>query len=207
MTIKNWVWLFCFFSLITFMLTVYFLGLLTPDYNHYSDTISELTIKKYGWIQQINFVQLGISLSVTSYLFLCKLTQSDSKKVWIRIILISAVILLIETIFPTDEIHNTNLFENKLTIHGTIHLSALAIYFLLAPLGVYSLKKIFKNEPEFLELANITGILGYTLSGLCYLWTFFLITGLFYAYLGIFQKILATLTILWLMKLLLILKE
>jgi hypothetical protein len=123
--------------------------------------------------------------------------NKNSKTLWLAIFIFSALFLFVETLFPTDQIEKTNFFSNKLTISGIVHLSSLALFFILAPLGIYNLSKTMKLEPNFCKYVNFTRIVGYTMSILCFIWSYFLLSGTFISILGIFQKVIVLVGIYW----------
>jgi hypothetical protein len=204
---RVWLWRSGFWSPIVFMAVATILGFVTPGYDQMRDTISVLAIKKYGWIQEINFIQVGIGLSAASYLIWKKLTESNSVKVWRNIVLFCIIFLITEIIFPIDEMTSANIWKNTWSFAGVIHLSALAIFFLAAPYGIYKLKKILKREPKFSNIAGVTGGVGYLLSGLCYMWTYLFVSGLGEGILGIMQKIIVAGALSWFIKMMWIIKS
>lgn len=177
------------------------LGLITPGYDQFRDTISILAVMKYGWMQQINFLQLGVGLVIAGFLVCRQFTKEYSKTVWKRTVLFCTTFIFVEIIFPTDLISSTPITQTHLSLMGAVHLSALAVFFLLAPVGIYLMRKAVMNEPRFKHLTNFTATAGYTSSFLCYLWTYWFIKGDFYPYLGIMQKIIGLITFLWLIAL------
>jgi hypothetical protein len=199
--VKKYLWLYAVACPIIFLMTAFVLGLITPGYDHLRDTISTLAVIKYGVIQQINFVQFGIGVVIGGWLVYRQFVTDYAKTVWKRIIYFCLAFVITETIFPTDLITGTPITQVNLTYMGKIHLTALAIFFLLAPLGVYTMQKALSNEPRFLHLIKFTALSGYTGSILCYVWTYFFIMGYFYPYLGIMQKIIGLITFPWLVAL------
>ncbi len=194
-------WCYAILSPIVFFVIVLVLGLITPGYDHLRDTISILAIMKYGIIQQLNFMQIGIGLVIAGFMVNHKLASKYAQNVWNRIVLFCIAFVAVVIIFPTDLVGQIPITHTHLTVMGVVHLSALAAFFLLAPLGIYHLQKALKGEPKFAHLAKFTAISGYISSILCYLWTYWFIKGDFYQYLGVFQKIIMVITFGWLISL------
>jgi hypothetical protein len=204
---KKWLWMAGFLSPIIFMVAVIILGLMTPGYDHLRDTISILQIKKYGWIQEINFIQVGMGLGIISWFIGQNLITKEAKKVWRNIVIFCVTFLATEIIFPIDEMTSNNLQQNTFTPGGVIHLSALLIFFVTAPYGIYVLAKALKKEPVFSKLAGITATLGYILSFLCYGWTYLFVSGQGSGFLGIIQKLIVGAGLLWFIKMAVITKR
>jgi hypothetical protein len=197
MNVKNLILYYCVVSPILFLIVVVVFGAFVPEYNHFRDTISILAIRQYGWVQLINFIQIGFGIFFCGYFFYKKLTLPNSKTVWRNIVLFCLVFLIIEMFFPTDDITGNNILNNIRTTRGAIHFGALAIFFLAAPFGIYTLKKTLTLEPGMQTLSKITGYLGYIATLLSYLWTFFFVNGMFYQYSGLLQKLIVFITLIW----------
>jgi len=100
-------------------------------------------------------------------------------------------------LFPTDKIGGNQITLSQLTPTGTIHLAGVFIIFLLFPFGVYALSKSLSNEQTLSNYALFTSICVYTICLLCYIWSYFFLTGNFSDYLGILQKIIAGICLFW----------
>jgi len=64
---------------ILFVIITIFIGIITPNYSHKHNYISELSLGKYGWLQKINFIVSGLLISG-----LCLLLLSDSQSLIIK---------------------------------------------------------------------------------------------------------------------------
>jgi hypothetical protein len=171
-----------------------------------SDTISVLSIKKYGFIQQLNFIQLGIVFCISGYLFSQQLTTTSSKKTLKKMLIFCIIFIFLIVVFPTDDFHQVSSLSD-MTLHGAIHLLALLIFFLVAPIGVYYLSRVLDKEPVFGKFAKCTAITGYITTCLCYGWTFLFLSGSYLQYLGLFQKIIVLIALGWFLKLMYIMKK
>lgn len=200
-------WFFALFSPIIFSLTVLFVGCITPNYNHINHTISRLAIEKYGWIQELNFIQFAIGLVVTGFLMRRVMTDNQSKRLWLASTLFCAASLVVVSLFPTDPIENVRFSTNLLSPSGIVHFSTLALVLFLAPFGIRRLSRSLMKEKEFSFLAHLTSTIGYTVSILCFIWMAFYIEGVFLQYRGIFQKIIAIICMYWLVRVVLVIRR
>ena len=200
-------WLYAFASPILFALTVGIVGFITPGYNHLNHTISRLAIEKYGWIQELNFIQFAFGIILSGFLMRRIMSDRQSKRFWLVSTIFSATILIIVSLFPTDPIENVRFSANLLSKNGLIHFASLGLLFLLCPFGVRNLSRTLMREKDFTSLAHVTSVIGYTVSFLCIIWIMFFIGGLFLAYRGIFQKAIALLCIYWIVRVLWVIRK
>jgi hypothetical protein len=200
--IRQYLWLYSFISPILFVITVIVLGLITPNYNHFSHTISRLAIEKYGWIAQLNLFQFGISLVINGLIFTQIFTARKSQKIWLVAFFSGAILTFLIVIFPTDPINDVRTIMKVLSWHGFIHFIALILFFTLSPFGINLLRYSQRSEKSLSQLADFTGNIGYTVCGLCLLWIIFFIMGILTPYKGLFQKVIAGICIYWLLRML-----
>lgn len=86
---------------IIFIVITFILGFLTPDYSHKDNFISELSLKKYGWIQKINFLISGILIAGLCFLVAYYSTNIILKIGWYLGTLVGISLFFIG-IFDTD---------------------------------------------------------------------------------------------------------
>jgi hypothetical protein len=200
-------WTIAFSSPIIFSIIVFVVGLMTPGYSHINHTISRLAIEKYGWIQELNFIQFAFGIIITGFLVRRTLTDQQSKKFWLVSTLFSAMALIIVSLFPTDPIENVRFSIHLLSYSGLIHFSILGLLLILSPFGIKSLSQTLVKEKDFANLARFTSTIGYLVSLLCFIWIGMFIGGYFLESRGIFQKIIASLCIFWLLRMLLVIRK
>jgi hypothetical protein len=187
-------------SQIIFLMVTIIVGIITPGYNHITHTISRLSIEKFGYIQQFNFIQFGISLLLSGLLFFKITPTYKLRTIWLSIFTFSSLFIFTETLFPTDIIEDINIYSSQLTLNGYIHLFSLALFFILAPFGSYLLSKYMQVDSMFTNMASMTKFGGYMLSTLCYIWIYYFLSVPFALYLGIFQKVIVGIGFLWLLQ-------
>jgi hypothetical protein len=200
--IQKHIWRFTFASPILFSIVIFVLGLITPGYDHLSLTISRLAITKYGWIQQFNFGQFGLSLLADAYIFTKILSQKNDQQVWVRTFLVCFILVLLVILFPADPINSYNNLWQMMTPHGVIHFSVLLIFLIIAVLNIHFLRLSLEHESEYIALAKFTARSGYIVCTLCFTWMLLFVSGLFWDVRGLFQKIIALFTIYWLLNML-----
>lgn len=190
--------LFPFVSPILFGVIVFVLGFITPGYNHLNHTISRLAIEKYGWIQSLNFIQLGIGLILTGGLLAKRIQDKGAVSVIRSIFLICGVLAFITAIFPTDPIENVPLDVTLLTPTGLVHISVIFLFLILSPFGIMQLTRVFDREyllKRFAAFTFVSYILA--LSG-SVVWFIYYFLGMFLEYRGIFQKAITLPVLFWL---------
>lgn len=186
------------FSPILFVIIVFFLGSITPGYNHLNHTISRLAIERYGWIQSINFLQLAAGVYVTGIHLTRLLVKQPQEDAVIRIIFrLCSFFLIIAAFIPTDPIENVPLDYTLLTPTGLVHISAVMLFLLLSPLGITKLAAVFRKEKHLAPYAPVTLVAGFTALAGSIVWFVFYFMGVFLEYRGIFQKAIALPVLLW----------
>jgi hypothetical protein len=200
--IKKYIWWYSFLSSIAFTLIVMVLGIISPDYNHLQNTISELAVVEYGWLQTFNFLQFGLGAFFFGLLLSTEFTLKESKRLWLLIFTLSSFMSVAMALFPTDRIGQLIGGLNQLSLEGTIHIGGVFTIFILFPFGVHALSKSLAREQQLALLSRFTAIIGYAVSMSCYIWTIFLLSNLFTNYLGLFQKLIAALCIYWMVTML-----
>jgi hypothetical protein len=194
------VWAIAFASPFVFMLVVVVLGLITPGYNHFFHTISELVVRKYGLFQQLNFLQLSGGFLISAFLFSKQVASAQARKTLVWMSILCAFFLLVVVAFPTDP---RNLGEmTSVTASGDIHFAALGTFFLSTPFGIFTLQKALKTDASLKRFSSITTFAGISLSVLAYIWTFLYLNHIWLTYLGLAQKAMVIAALVWFLELL-----
>jgi len=185
---------------VIFIAVIIVLGLVQPGYNHFRHSISRLAIGQYGWILNLNLILLGIYLQVIGYK-LSKYVKPEYVKS-IKIIFSAVGLLcLITALFPTDLIEDSKFNISSFSIPGAIHSGPVVLFVFASPLIIrklYRILRTFRNEIKFAQLTLHLGIVIY-LS--CMIWFIFYYFAVIPDYRGLFQKILVTAVLIWIMKL------
>lgn len=192
---KN-VWTYAFVSPLAFIIIFTLLGFISPGYDHFRNTVSQLVLFRYGYWQQVNFLQIILGLMAAGDLLYRHVTLTTSKKLLARIFLVMILFMLAEMVFPTDA--TTTFTTTEFTTSGLLHRSAALVVFLLAPLGVHKVQRMFSHEPTLKHLSFTTILMGYVAFILSCMWTIFFITGNYSAYSGILQKTIIVILFSWL---------
>lgn len=189
---------FPFISPIIFTLVVLVLGLVTPGYSHLNHTISRLAIEKYGWLQSLNFIQLAIALYLTGNHLALHIKDETVDEIIRGIFRFSSAFLIIAAFVPTDPIENVPLDYTILTPTGLVHISLVAIFLLLSPIGIVRLSQILKKTPGTARYTRYTLVAGFSAFFGSVVWFAFYFMGIFLEYRGIFQKAIALPVLIWL---------
>lgn len=195
-------WRYAFASPIVFSVVVVILGLITPGYSQIRYTVSRLAIEKYGWIQNLNFLQLALGFFFAGNVFYGSMSHPGGKRIWAMVMWVAAVMLILVALFPTDPIENARFAINLLTWHGVIHFATLGLFFLMTPFGIEQMKKSLKEEPKLADFAAFTAVIGYLVWLSCIVWVVLFFIQTWLPYRGIFQKGIIALCILWFLRLL-----
>jgi hypothetical protein len=193
--------MYSFVSPVLFSLIVLFLGFATPGYDHLRQTISELALGQYGWIQRLNFLQFGVGFVGYAALFSGALTSRKAKLVWVSAFLVSALLAVTMAAFPSDPLSDFPTYVRGMSLHGRIHLGVLFLFFLAAPFGIGTMVSTLREEPGYAGYARLTAACGYTASVLCFLWIVLYVGG-WLPYRGLLQKIIAAVCVYWIVAML-----
>jgi hypothetical membrane protein len=100
-----------------FILTAFIFGLVKPNYKPLRNTISELALGRYGFIQTANFVVSGLFIALLGVALAFQGTHTYGSVA----VVIMGTVLFLSAIFPTDPIE-TNGFTTVGKIHNTVFL-------------------------------------------------------------------------------------
>lgn len=180
--------LFPIISPVVFIIVVAILGYITPGYNHLNHTVSRLAIEKYGWIQSINFLQLAIAIEILGQTFAHSLTEKSSKVAVRLMFSLSAFLLSVAAVVPTDPIENIPLRLSIYTPLGLIHAGAVILFLAASPVGIHRLGSILAADATYARYTTFTRALGYMLFTASILWLLSFVLGFGLSYRGITQK-------------------
>ncbi len=172
--------LFCIaiFGPTLFFVTALILGAITPRYRALHNTISELALSKHSLAHAVNYVLCGSLITLLGLLSISKHSHTYGAVA----IVIMGVALLLSAVFRTDPIS-----ANGSTVEGKIHNTL----FFVAMLGVIS--------GQFVTGISARGSALGVFSLLCGIWTicFLPITITRRTYMGLFQRLLVAVVMLW----------
>ena len=136
--------------------------LLTKNYNPFMQSISELMLTKFGWIDRIGIIAVVISLGIMS-LYLLK-SKSGIK---LKERLFAGVLLIITGLsFIMVVIFNTDMIGAPRTLHGEIHVVSTAIASIAFPIACILLAVAFKRVRDsqfFIWYSLFTALFGLVL--------------------------------------------
>lgn len=185
-------------SIVLFILTIMFLGSITPGYDHTFMTISRLSIMKYGKIAEANLIQLGIGLLMLGIELAFRIKIKQRRLEILPFFLLATMCLFGAALAPTDGLGSpSQIFHMSKT--GWIHVGAVIVFIALCPITVFTLVHAFASDPNWKTVTTITISMFSVAFLLSVLWfiLFFLNTSWFMPYRGLFQKAIALWTLLW----------
>ena len=126
-----------------FILVSTFLKLVTPGYDLWQNTISELVLGPHGSIQAAVFYLLGASIIVVIIKLYILPRASVQLRIGLGLIALCAVGFILLGIFPTDP------YGTSMTLTGEIHVQTTTAIIFLFPLACFllapGLKRLFKR--------------------------------------------------------------
>lgn len=170
---------------IIFFLFFLILGFLQPGYNHFRDTVSELVLGSYGWIQTINFGILIVSTILVGFSLKKHIkTKNSFTRMTFWMCIFELVVIFI---CPVNSkiliiIHNLSVFILIITV-------TLMIFSMIKGIKLNLYWKKFVPYFYFALLFNL--IFGM-------LWFYFKENGILFEWKGLFQKIIILNMIIWL---------
>jgi hypothetical protein len=193
-------WVTAIASPVLFAVVVCILGWITPGYNHFFHTISQLVVRQFGFIQQLNFLQLCAGFLIAAFLFSKQVADTTARNILVRMCVLCAFFLIVVVLFPTDPRVPGEI--TSYTWSGRIHFIALAGFFFSAPLGIYKLQKALSLDSKLRRYSSLTVRAGGVLCVVTYIWTFLYLNQIWPSYLGLVQKGIVLITMIWYLQLL-----
>ena len=191
------------FALLTPYLFVIFyliIGFITPGYSHMEHTISRLSLGKYGYLETLNIIQFSFGILIMIYRVRHYIKNSLSVKEISSILSLSAVVLALLAIFPTDPIDS---FPKSIVIlsgNSIVHFILVISFVLYAPVAIVRLYRTFCQDKNYSNLSIFTVACGGTAFILSLIWFIFFYVGFLNEYRGLFQKVIGLIAIFWLSK-------
>jgi len=176
---------------------VLILGLMQPGYNHFIDTMSVLVLGKWGWIQNVNFAVLAVTIALfgiglSIYLENKMITLTS----FFFCSLACAVVVLI--FLPADAVDRTHIQLVSLnSLHGLIHLiTTMGIVAFTIPLVAHITRHMKKHVHfhSYVRYTLISFIIN-IIAGI--LWFIFRRYGILFEWKGIWQKLMAVNVLSW----------
>ena len=132
-------------------------GWLRPGYNPLETYISALSLGPRGWIQETNFIVLGLLLALFTWGVAAEFRKGKASRAGVVLFAIMACLFIVSGPFVMDP---TGTPQSALTIHGTIHGLAGGIIFLLMPISIFVFLRRFREDPSWQSIQRCTLVLG-----------------------------------------------
>jgi hypothetical membrane protein len=126
------------------------IGAVQPDYNPIKQTISQLVLYPYGWLQSTDFVVLGIWLILLAVKFYSGFSRKISTKIGALTLILFGIGFFLITIFPT------NFPGNEMTLKAMIHEKTAQSICALFPISCALMIPEFKANRYWKKLTNYT---------------------------------------------------
>jgi hypothetical protein len=176
------------------------LGSITPGYSHFAHTISRLSIGKYGLLQSLNIMQFSLGLCMMIYLVRHTIKSSETIREISIMLGTAAITLALLAIFPTDPIDSFPKQIFSVSKTALIHFALVCLFVLIAPMRIIKLYNAFRKDIQYKDMTKITILSGWITFILSILWFVFFYYGIGNEYRGLWQKIIALITIYWIIR-------
>ena len=133
------------------------LGLLRPAYEPLKMYVSALSLGPDGWIQQVNFILLGLLMLLFAYGLRAEFPSGKASKGGIILLAIMGVLFIVSGPFVMDPQGTP---QAQATVHGTIHGLAGGIIFILMPITCFVFLRRFRADPAWRSFYWWTLVLG-----------------------------------------------
>jgi hypothetical protein len=178
-------------GIVLFWVILFMAQSLTPGYNPISQSLSDLALGSYGWLQTIDFFLLAfvaISLGFGFY-------YGMHKKRGLRIVVVAFGAMacgeIISGIFRVD------LVKTPLSIHALIHQVGASITAIAFPIAALMLLPSLKSDPEWKGLANYTFVVAVSMLALEIAREVLLLTTWLNPWFGLYEKGLLVNSLVW----------
>lgn len=187
-------------SILLFIAAVVVLGVITPGYDQFANTISRLSIGKYGAIANANLIQLAFGGLILGIELAFSLREPHVRFTVLPFFLLTSICLIGAAYYPTDvTMGDVPVALTSLSTNGLMHTLSVASFILLCPFTIFLMVKAMSMDPSWRDVARWTvamSMVSVTLSGV---WVVFYFYRIYFNYRGMFQKGIALWTLLWML--------
>ncbi len=174
-----------------FWLIPIFVAATLSDYNALRYTISALVLTPQGWLQTLAFCSFGILVMLFSFGLYSGIIRKSGLKASIVFLFLTGLGTLIIGIFPTD-------LGPTVSLHARIHHDTVKVVGALFPLLCFLLLPSLKADPRWKGFVLYTGFAGAVAVLLIPVWFIGNSTGWMYYWVGLYERIFAANSIIWL---------
>ena len=132
-------------------------GWLRAGYDPRSTFISELSIGPRGWIQILNFIVLGILFLVFTWGVAAEFRDGKASQAGPVLLAIIGFSFLVSGPFVTDVAGTP---RDQMSLHGLVQCIFGALVFSLSPISCFVFWRRFRQDPNWMHLANWTLAVG-----------------------------------------------
>jgi hypothetical protein len=183
---------------VLFVIVFTLAGFLRSGYEPLKTFVSALSLGPNGWIQQVNFVLLGLLLLFFAYALTREFPTGQASKAGPILVAVMALLFIVSGPFVMDPTGTPSL---QMTVHGTIHGLAGGIIFLLMPITCFVYLRRFRADPYWQSFQGWTLSLGIIITAAVLLLTLASkqssIGDLFVNWMGLIQRFIIVPFMLW----------
>lgn len=142
---------------ILFVVTFIVTGMLRGGYDPVKMYVSALSLGVGGWVQELNFIVLGVLLLLFTYGLQGEFASGKASKGGIILLAIMGVLFIISGPFVMDPMGTPT---HQVTVHGIIHGLAGGIIFILMPITCFVFMRRFREDLNWRSFYGWTLVLG-----------------------------------------------
>ncbi|OIP99668.1 hypothetical protein AUK40_00630 [Candidatus Wirthbacteria bacterium CG2_30_54_11] len=188
---------YCILSPIVFALVIAVLGFVTPGYDPAYRTIGELSIGKYGWIEQANLLQLALCYVILSYILPIHFADLRTKKIWTIASWVCALVIVAVVLFPTLSLEELRVPLSSMPLAGIAHWLPMGLLFAVTPYLITIMAQSTAREKAFKHLAIPIAISGYVCCILMVVWLFLFYFNSGFGAFGLLQRVITLCCLFW----------
>lgn len=190
-----------FTGMAMFLLVFVVLGFIQPGYSHLEQTTSELVIGPFGWIQNLNFLIIAISIFAFGLGFGKSIYKNLFNPISFGFSVMSIIAILL-IVFPSDWIATNRAFHmSNLSFDGRMHYELTFIALILSPFSFYQIYIGLNKSPKWKSMSQYTFFVQLSSFFMGLAWAILLLSNFqgFQDWKGLFQKIIFVNILVWFM--------
>ncbi len=178
-------------GVVLFWLSLFITQSLKPEYNPVSQSISDLAIGPYGWLQTLNFLFAALAAASVGFGIYCGRQIIRFRKTVLLLFLAVAFGEIISAIFQVD------LDKTHLTVSAFIHQAGAMVTAVAIPLAALFMLPGLKADPRWKGLANFTLTVAISMLALDIAREALLFTDWIDPWFGLYEKTLLAIALVW----------
>jgi Protein of unknown function (DUF998) len=186
-----WLALIAIGGIVYFVVAVFVLHFLRPEYNPISHAVSNYAVGPYGYLMTAAFYALALSVSALALGLFRSIALTSLTRSAILLLCLASFGMIVMGIFPGD----VHALHPPATMTGVVHWTAAGASFLSIMIAAFHLSRSFKTDERFQRFQRPSYILAWGMVGALLLYGILALAG----WIGIGQRIYLAVCLLWLL--------